>query len=47
MFQAGEPEVELCKRIPNILAALLQFLAAVVDTQYPVLMKEKDGRISE
>uniref|UniRef100_A0A915PME6 HEAT repeat protein n=1 Tax=Setaria digitata TaxID=48799 RepID=A0A915PME6_9BILA len=41
--EAGEPEVELLKRIPNILAALLQFLAAVVDTQYPVLMKEKDG----
>ncbi|VDK72692.1 unnamed protein product [Onchocerca ochengi] len=43
IIKAGEPEVELCKRIPNILAALLQFLAAVVDTQYPVLMKEKDG----
>ncbi|CAG9530361.1 unnamed protein product [Cercopithifilaria johnstoni] len=43
IIKAGEPEIELCKRIPNILAALLQFLAAVVDTQYPVLMKEKDG----
>ncbi|KAK6107053.1 hypothetical protein QQG55_26690 [Brugia pahangi] len=43
IIRAGEPEMELCKRIPNILAALLQFLAAVVDTQYPVLMKEKDG----
>ncbi|KAL3998802.1 hypothetical protein ACH3XW_16520 [Acanthocheilonema viteae] len=43
IIKAGEPEVELCKRIPNILAALLQFLAAVIDTQYPVLMKEKDS----
>ncbi|MCP9260298.1 HEAT repeat-containing protein 7A [Dirofilaria immitis] len=43
IIKAGEPEVELFKRIPNILAALVQFLAAVIDTQYPVLMKEKDG----
>ncbi|VDK28699.1 unnamed protein product [Gongylonema pulchrum] len=43
IIRAGEPEPELFKRIPNILAALLQFLAAVIDTQYPVLVKEKNG----
>ncbi|KHN73012.1 Maestro heat-like repeat-containing protein family member 1 [Toxocara canis] len=44
LIKAGEPEEELLKRIPQILTALLQFLAAVVDTQYPVLQKEnKDG----
>ncbi|VDK56505.1 unnamed protein product, partial [Anisakis simplex] len=44
LIKAGEPEDELLKRIPQVLTALLQFLAAVVDTQYPVLQKEsKDG----
>lgn len=44
LIKAGEPEEELLNRIPQILTALLQFLAAVVDTQYPVLQKEnKDG----
>uniref|UniRef100_A0A914RL59 MMS19 nucleotide excision repair protein n=1 Tax=Parascaris equorum TaxID=6256 RepID=A0A914RL59_PAREQ len=40
LIKAGEPEEELLNRIPQILTALLQFLAAVVDTQYPVLQKE-------
>ncbi|VDM94933.1 unnamed protein product [Thelazia callipaeda] len=43
IIKAGEPEIELTKRIPNILATLLQFLASVVDTQYPVIVKDRDG----
>uniref|UniRef100_A0A915CVK4 Huntingtin n=1 Tax=Ditylenchus dipsaci TaxID=166011 RepID=A0A915CVK4_9BILA len=39
LIKSGEPEDALFARIPSIIAALLQVLSAVVDTQFPTVQK--------
>ncbi|KAI1730707.1 maestro heat-like repeat-containing protein family member 2A [Ditylenchus destructor] len=43
LVKSGEPEDALSARIPLIIAAFLQILAAVVDTQYPTVHKPPMG----
>uniref|UniRef100_A0A0N5A8P0 Non-specific serine/threonine protein kinase n=1 Tax=Syphacia muris TaxID=451379 RepID=A0A0N5A8P0_9BILA len=45
LIKAGEPESEVIKRIPNLLATLMVLLASIVDTQYPITTRDpKDGK---